>query len=41
VRTNFLLLNIAEKEKLEVTEQDVAQRVLEMASATRSRSTSW
>jgi trigger factor len=32
VRGNFLLLRIAEKEKLEVTEQDVAQRVLEMAS---------
>ena len=32
VRANFLLLRIAEKEKIEVTEQDVAQRVLEMAS---------
>lgn len=32
VRANFLLLRIAEKEKLEVSEQDVAQRVLEMAS---------
>jgi trigger factor len=32
VRANFLLLRIAEKEKLEVKEQDVAQRVLEMAS---------
>jgi len=32
VRGNFLLLRIAEKEKLEVGEQDVAQRVLEMAS---------
>lgn len=32
VRANFLLLRIAEKEKIEVTEQDVAQRVIEMAS---------
>jgi len=32
VRGNFLLLRIAEKEKIEVSEQDVAQRVLEMAS---------
>ncbi len=32
VRTNFLLLSIADKEKLEVAEQDVAQRVLEMAA---------
>lgn len=32
VRGNFLLLRIAEKENLEVGEQDVAQRVLEMAS---------
>lgn len=32
VRANFLLLRIAEKENLEVAEQDVAQRVLEMAA---------
>ena len=32
VRANFLLLRIAEKEKLEVKEQDVAQRVYEMAA---------
>ncbi len=32
VRGNFLLLRVAEQEKLEVSEQDVAQRVLEMAS---------
>jgi len=32
VRANFLLLRIAEKEKLQVQEQDVAQRVIEMAS---------
>ena len=32
MRGNFLLLRIAEKEKIEVSEQDVAQRVLEMAS---------
>jgi len=32
VRGNFLLLRVAEKENLQVTEQDVAQRVLEMAS---------
>jgi trigger factor len=32
VRGNFLLLRIAEQEKLEVAEQDVAQRVLEMAA---------
>lgn len=32
VRANFLLLRIAEKEKIELQEQDVAQRVLEMAA---------
>jgi trigger factor len=32
VRANFLLLRIAEKENLAVQEQDVAQRVLEMAA---------
>jgi trigger factor len=32
VRANFLLLRIAEKEKLEVTEQDIAQRVFEMSA---------
>ncbi len=32
VRTNFLLLRIAEKEKIEVGEQDIAQRVYEMAA---------
>ena len=32
VRGNFLLLRIAETEKIEVSEQDVAQRVLAMAS---------
>jgi trigger factor len=32
VRANFLLLRIAEKENLQVQEQDVAQRVIEMAS---------
>lgn len=32
VRANFLLLRIAEKENLEVTEQDVTHRVLEMAA---------
>ncbi len=32
VRGNFLLLSIAEKEKIEVAEQEVAQRVIEMAS---------
>lgn len=32
VRANFLLLRIAEKEKLEVTEQDVTHRILEMAA---------
>lgn len=32
VRGNFLLLRVAEKEKLEVTEQDLTMRVLEMAS---------
>lgn len=32
VRGNFLLLRIAEKEKIEVTEQDVTHRVLEMAA---------
>jgi len=32
VRANFLLLRIAEKEKLEVTQADIAQRVYEMAA---------
>ncbi|HEY5705944.1 MAG TPA: trigger factor [Terrimicrobiaceae bacterium] len=32
VRSNFLLLRVAEKEKLEVSEQDVSRRVLEMAA---------
>jgi trigger factor len=32
VRTNFLLLRIAEKENIQVAEQDVAQRVIAMAS---------
>jgi len=32
VRGNFLLLRVAEKEKLEVTEQDVSRRVVEMAA---------
>ncbi len=32
VRANFLLLRVAEKEKIELQEQDVAQRVLEMAA---------
>jgi trigger factor len=32
VRSNFLLLRIAEKENLEVSQQDIAQRVFEMAS---------
>lgn len=32
VRGNFLLLRVAEKENLQVTEQDVAQRVYQMAA---------
>jgi trigger factor len=32
VRGNFLLLRIAEKEKLTITEEDVSRRVLEMAA---------
>jgi trigger factor len=32
VRGNFLLLRVAEKEKLKVTEEDVTRRVLEMAA---------
>jgi len=32
VRTNFLLLRIAEKENIQVAEQDIAQRVIAMAS---------
>jgi trigger factor len=32
VRGNFLLLRVAEKEKLEVTEEDVTRRVIEMAA---------
>jgi trigger factor len=32
VRGNFLLLRVAEKEKLEVSEQDVSRRVFEMAA---------
>ncbi len=32
VRGNFLLLRVAEKEKLEVTEEDVTRHVLEMAA---------
>ena len=32
VRGNFLLLRVAEKEKLEVTEEDLSRRVLEMAA---------
>jgi trigger factor len=32
VRGNFLLLRVAEKEKLEVTEQDVSRYVVEMAA---------
>jgi trigger factor len=32
VRSNFLLLRIAEKENLKVTEEDLSRRVLEMAA---------
>ncbi len=32
VRGNFLLLRVAEREKLEVSEQDVSRRVIEMAA---------
>jgi trigger factor len=32
VRGNFLLLRVAEKEKLNVTEEDVTRRVIEMAA---------
>ncbi len=32
VRGNFLLLRVAEKEKLEVTEEDLTRRVLELAA---------
>jgi trigger factor len=32
VRGNFLLLRVAEKEKLNVTEEDVSRRILEMAA---------
>ncbi|MGA7216049.1 MAG: trigger factor [Terrimicrobiaceae bacterium] len=32
VRGNFLLLRVAEKEKMEVSEQDVSRRVIEMAA---------
>jgi trigger factor len=32
VRSNFLLLRVAEKEKLEVTEEDLTRRILELAA---------